>query len=287
MKRFSAPTLEEAYEKACRDFDCSIGELQYEVIQYPSKGILGLFAKEAIIVAVSKKPIIKEVIVEKEIPKENIKEEILEDIKELSTESEVIEEIEEIIEKAVIEEPENSTEAVDEILNDFFEEKPKKTKESIKLSPDEIQKEIEESLKNLIKLSCFDIDVVEVDIIDGCACIFMDGDDAPLLIGKEGYRYNALSYLLYNWIQPKYDLRVQLEIASFVTTQREMIKNFIQPVIEHIKSEGWGRTRPLEGVLIHLALEELRKEFPDKYVAIKRDRDGNRYILVAEFKKTV
>ena len=51
MKKIKAPTLEAAYEKASIELRCSITDLQYEVIQHPSKGFLGLFKKEALIVA--------------------------------------------------------------------------------------------------------------------------------------------------------------------------------------------------------------------------------------------
>jgi len=57
----------------------------------------------------------------------------------------------------------------------------------------------------------------------------------------------------------------------------------LQPVIEHVKREGWGRTRPLDGILVQIALEQLREAFPNKYVAIKRQRNGGRYVLINEF----
>lgn len=51
MKKVEAKTLEEAYAKASKMLECSISELQYEVLQYPSNGIFGLLKKSAIIVA--------------------------------------------------------------------------------------------------------------------------------------------------------------------------------------------------------------------------------------------
>ena len=64
--------------------------------------------------------------------------------------------------------------------------------------------------------------------VDNTALIFIDGNDAALLIGKEGYRYNALSYMIFNWLHTKYELFIKLEIAEFLTTQQEMIRNYIQ-----------------------------------------------------------
>jgi len=144
---------------------------------------------------------------------------------------------------------------------------------------------IEQKLSELIQTTCFDIDTVEVDVIGNTAYIFLDGEDAALLIGKEGYRYNAFSYLLYNWIHIEYDLFIKLEVAQFLATQREMIRSYIQPVVDHVNFNGWGKTRPLDGILVQIALEELRSEFPNKYVAIKRTKSGERYVLINEFNK--
>jgi spoIIIJ-associated protein len=45
MTKVEAPTLEEAYTKASQLLECSISELQYEVVQHPSRGILGFMKK--------------------------------------------------------------------------------------------------------------------------------------------------------------------------------------------------------------------------------------------------
>jgi spoIIIJ-associated protein len=142
---------------------------------------------------------------------------------------------------------------------------------------------IEGQLKELLSHSCFEIDIVEVDVRDNTALIFIDGEDAALLIGKEGYRYNALSYMLFNWLHTKYELFIKLEIAEFLTSQQEMIRNYIKPVIENVKKHGKGKTRSLDGILVQIALEQLREAFPNKYVAVKTGREGNKFVVVNEF----
>ena len=142
---------------------------------------------------------------------------------------------------------------------------------------------IEDQLKELLSYACFDIDVVEVDVRDNTALIFIDGEDAALLIGKEGYRYNALSYMLFNWLHAKYELFIKLEIAEFLTTQQEMIRNYIKPVIENVEKNGKGKTRFLDGILVQIALEQLRERFPDKYVAVKTSREGKKFVVINEF----
>lgn len=57
MKKFSANTLEAALIEATRHFNCSLTQIEYEVIQNPSSGFLGFFKKEAIIVAEKKQDI--------------------------------------------------------------------------------------------------------------------------------------------------------------------------------------------------------------------------------------
>ncbi len=60
MIKIEAQTLEEAYKNASFSLKCSVVELKVEVVQYPSCGVLGLFKKKAIIVAVRDQEYIKE-----------------------------------------------------------------------------------------------------------------------------------------------------------------------------------------------------------------------------------
>jgi len=282
MKKVEAPTLEEAYQKASQELECSISELQCEVVQHPSQGLLGLFKKTAIIVAVRKN-----------IPTQALKEEetLLIISEEESVASEIIatvkEEAAEIspLKETSFEEPKPEKDAV---LDSFFEvdsaeETFEEEVEEESVVYDELALMIEDQLKELLDNSCFDIDVVEVDVRDNTALIFIDGDDAALLIGKEGYRYNALSYMIFNWLHTKYELFIKLEIAEFLTTQQEMIRNYIKPVIENVEKQGKGKTRFLDGILVQIALEQLRERFPDKYVAVKTGREGKKFVVINEF----
>jgi len=278
IQKVEAPTLEEAYAKAATLFECSISELHYEVVQYPSKGILGFLKKKAIIVASLKT----------DKSKVESKEKISKDIPLQTTEESVADEIiatvkEEIPQKESI--PEIKLEK-DDIVDRFFETTSHEEKQEENDEPivyDELARVIEDELKELLSHTCFEIDVVEVDVIDNKALIFIDGDDAALLIGKEGYRYNALSYMLFNWLHTKYELFIKLEIAAFLTTQEEMIQSYIQPVIAEIEKNGRGKTRFLDGILVQIALEQLREYFPNKYVAVKTTKNGKKFVVINEF----
>jgi len=278
MKRVEAPTLEEAYEEAATQLACSITDLEYEVIQYPSKGILGFLKKKAVIIATCKRKAEEEVKKAYTVPpaseEESVASEIISAVKEEAVEEEA---------ETLHEEEKYEKNAV---LDSFFEaDRDKDEEEFIEESVvyDELALLIEDQLKELLSHSCFEIDVVEVDVRDNTALIFIDGDDAALLIGKEGYRYNALSYMIFNWLHTKYELFIKLEIAEFLTSQQEMIRNYIKPVIENIEKHGRGKTRNLDGILVQIALEQLREAFPDKYVAVKTGREGKKFIVINEF----
>ncbi len=288
MKKVEALTLEEAYKKAATQLACSVVDLECEVIQYPSKGILGFLKKKAIIVARCKDDILQKskpiTFMSKE---ESVASEIISTVKKEANQEKVIENIPTV----EISSKPNTKQEKNAVLDSFFEvdrlsEEPALDDVSVKeesVAYDELAHLIEEQLKELFAHSCFEIDVVEVDVIDNTALIFIDGDDAALLIGKEGYRYNALSYMLFNWLHGKYELFIKLEIAEFLTSQQEMIRKYIKPVVDSIEKHGKGKTRFLDGILVHIALEQLRETFPDKYVAVKTSRDGKKFVVVNEF----
>jgi spoIIIJ-associated protein len=267
MTKIEAQTLDEAYSKASKVLKCSISELHCEVVQYPSNGIFGLFKKSAIIIATCSEDIKtkeQERILNHEALTDNISEEdvaieILSVVKEEYTAEDDLEEIEDI----------------PKAEEEYFEQE--------NVIYDELSLMIENQLKELFSHACFDIDVIEVDVRDNTALIFIDGEDAALLIGKEGYRYNALSYMIFSWLHTKYELFIKLEIAEFLTTQQEMIANYIKPVIENVERDGRGRTRFLDGILVQIALEQLREHFPNKYVAVKTSKDGKKFVVINDF----
>jgi len=287
MKKVEADTLEEAYQKAATQLACSITDIQYEVIQHPSKGILGFLKKKAIIVATCKNTAVPEekvvAVVSETLPtqEEEVASEILSVVQETVIKKEIV--VETLIE-------ESHTVENDAIVDNFFaadqDDKSEQREDEIEEESviyDELALMIENQIKELLSHSCFDIDVVEVDVRDNTALIFIDGEDAALLIGKEGYRYNALSYMLFNWLHTKYELFIKLEIAEFLTSQQEMIRNYIKPVIENVEKNGKGKTRTLDGILVQIALEQLREAFPNKYVAVKTGREGKKFVVVNEF----
>jgi spoIIIJ-associated protein len=164
MRKVEAPTLEEAYEKASQMLECSISELQSEVMQHPSKGIFGFLKKNAIIVATCKKSVSKNEVKKEalDIPttEESVASEIIATVKEEQTTQNTFAEPE--IEK-------------DAIVDSFFEvdhhEDETEEFEEETVVYDELALMIEDQLKELLSHSCFEIDVVEVDVRDNTALI--------------------------------------------------------------------------------------------------------------------
>ncbi|RXJ75417.1 hypothetical protein CRU86_08340 [Aliarcobacter skirrowii] len=285
MKKFEANSLEEVYDLAKKEFNCSITELVIEVIQQPSKGFLGFGKKKAIICAYCK--------CENQGQKDSFKiyknkDVKIEDVNSRIENSKKCEEFEDIkIEKKedIVKVP--SVEKKEKIFDNFYHEDKDKevSKIIIKKPKDEIIKEIKDGLNLLFSDTCFNLDDVKVSFYDD-ETIYIEfyGEDSALLIGKEGYRYKALSYILFNWINDKYGLMLRLEVAEFLKNQEVAINLYLEPVIEIIKDKGNFKTKPLDGILVHIALKRLREEFPLKYVAVKTNIKGEKYVLVNEYK---
>ena len=161
----------------------------------------------------------------------------------------------------------------------------KQKEQKQKADIDKALPEIKQGVEKLFGGNFFTVDKIDVRKFDDDTVIVeLDGEDAALLIGKEGYRYKAISYLLYNWIGSKYGLSVRLEIAQFLQNQEAAIEQYLKSVIERIEETGKAKTKHLDGVLVKIALEKLRETGPDKYVGVKSNSAGQ-YVVVNDFIK--
>jgi len=166
------------------------------------------------------------------------------------------------------------------------ETKENEIEEIKEISIEDVVNIAKKEINELFDLSCFNIDKIDVKVYDDETILFeINGEDAALLIGTEGYRYNALATMLFSWISQKYGYKTRLEIASFLESQEEMMRKFLEPTIREIEEKGRCKTKPFDGVLAYIAVEILRTEFPHKYVAIKKNRHGESYIIVNDFLK--
>jgi spoIIIJ-associated protein len=306
MIRIEAKNLHEAYSKAASELQCSVTEITMEIIQKPSSGFLGMFQKNAIVEARKISDTKNETKVEKKSTFEEKKSDLTRDVvkdekrksrnrrsknrkKESSSEKPLIQnevkqpsstKVEKKVEKKEQKPKAEATQKVD--TKTIFDEDFHKPKVDVNVAVVEIK----ENINKLFKHSCFTLDAIKVEVFnENTVLIEFSGEDSALLIGKEGYRYKSLSYLLYNWINIKYNLNIRLEIAEFLKNQEEMIDKYLVSVIERVNNNGRAQTKILDGVLVKIALEALRKEFPNKYVGIKSGREGGKFIVINDFNR--
>jgi spoIIIJ-associated protein len=260
MKKIEALTLEQAYAQAAAEFGCSVTALQVEIVQFPSKGVFGLFKKSAIIIA--------------NLPNKTVDAVETADVVEPSK-----------VITPTYEEPEELV-LGDEFYEqaDDFEEEREMDDDMYQLSAQECADEVKEQINILFKEICFDINEVQVSVYDENTLLLeFTGVDAALMIGKEGYRYKALSYMLFNWINAVYGMQLRLEIAEFLKNQEESISRYLVNVCDIIDQEGRAQTKVLDGVLVQIALKQLRDRYPDRYVAIRSTRDGGKFIIINSY----
>ncbi|GAA7313706.1 Jag N-terminal domain-containing protein [Helicobacter pylori] len=245
-----AKTLEEALIQASIALNCPIINLQYEVIQTPSKGFLNIGKKEAIILA---------------SVKESVKETHTKEIHQSAGEKK---------QNSKTETPQEETIT------------PKPSKKNLKEESHNGDKlhEIKQELKDLFSHLPYKINKVEVSLYEpGVLLIDIDGEDSALLIGEKGYRYKALSYLLFNWIHPTYGYNIRLEISTFLQNQEKVMEAQLQSTIMTVHEVGKGQMKAPDGVLTYIALKKLRKAFPNKYVSIKTNLNDEKYIVINDF----
>ncbi|WQY52430.1 Jag N-terminal domain-containing protein [Helicobacter pylori] len=254
-----AKTLEEALIQASIALNCPIINLQYEVIQTPSKGFLNIGKKEAIILAGVKESV-------KEVKEESVKETNTKEIHQNN--------IEEKKQNLETETPQ------EEIITP---KPPKKNPKEESHNGDKLH-EIKQELKDLFSHLPYKINKVEVSLYEpGVLLIDIDGEDSALLIGEKGYRYKALSYLLFNWIHPTYGYSIRLEISTFLQNQEKVMEVQLQSTIMTVHEVGKGQMKVPDGVLTYIALKKLRKAFPNKYVSIKTNLNDEKYIVINDF----
>ena len=282
MLKIKSKTLELAYSEAAAQLLCSVTELEVEIVQHPSSGFLGLFSKKAIIVArrkdatpvtapLKEKPVRQEKV---EVPQE---EAVDEDTASASS-NRLLNET--ILPKSFVTDQDDEDEQndyIEDAIEGMFDDEEEEAFEDI----DAIALEVKEQINELFSKTCFELNEIDVTVYDDSTLMIdFNGADAALLIGKEGYRYKALSYMIFNWINAKYGYQLRLEIAEFLKNQEESITRYLVGVCENIDRDGSAQTKILDGVLLQIALKQLREQYPDKYVGIRSTRDGAKFIII-------
>ncbi len=310
MIKIEAATLEEAYAKAASKLGCSVINLNIEVVQTPASGFLGFFKKTAIIVAA--KGINTELSSEPDqatkgnrLKESSIKPLEVNKLQESASESSVIKEPakeppkkqnekkkptqgmfnDTIMPQSFVSMQDDGFDGIEDIEDDEMDEESyEELSKDNSVDVKDIVADVKKDINKLFEKTCFDIDEILVSAYDNSTLLIeFSGADAALLIGKEGYRYKALSYMLFNWINTKYRVSLRLEIAEFLKNQEESVSRYLESVFENVNRDGRAQTKILDGVLVQIALKELRNTYPNKYVAIRTTRDGLKYIIVNDY----
>ncbi|EAI9482201.1 Jag N-terminal domain-containing protein [Campylobacter upsaliensis] len=289
--KIEAKDLQSALTEASIKLECSVVDLEYTILQQHKSGFLGFGRKSAIIEVEVKRYKKKHFKKENKLNFRNEEksnhfqktDKVVKTENEFKKNESKIRKMEENEPKTEVKMESSKKEKYvvksDAIFDSFHKE------DHTSRNQDDLLDEIKIQLERLLKISCFQISLKEIKMYDeNCIFIRLDGEDSALLIGKEAHRYKAFSYLLHNWINLKYNLLVRLEIAEFLEKQIQAMQFYLQGVAEKIKQSGRGQTKPLDGVLIKIALEELRAMFPHKYVGIKQNGE-QRFVVVNDFVK--
>ena len=140
---------------------------------------------------------------------------------------------------------------------------------------------IQQELSKMLSFMPYEIEKIKVDPYDkGTIRIYLDGKDTALLIGEKGYRYKALSYLLFNWISPTYGYNIRLEVAQFLSIQEEIIEQYLQSIESEILNSTEYRTKNLSGILGVIALKRLRELYPGRYICLKNE-DNEQFVFIS------
>ena len=291
MIKIEAITLDKAYEDAATTLQCSVTELAIEVVQHPKAGILGFFKKNAIIVATVDSTMVSANQRKKPKAKDKPKEKIEKVKKVVKAKEEVHTHTilnDTIMPASFVSDQDDEDDDLASGLSytadydDEFDEKEDNEQDLVNIK--ELASKVDKEINELFNLTCFEIDKIDVSAYDEQTLLVeFKGTDAALLIGKEGYRYKALSYMIFNWINSKYDIQLRLEIAEFLKNQEESVSRYLVNVCENIDKDGRAQTKILDGVLVQIALKELREKYPQKYVVIRSTRDGLKYIIVNDY----
>jgi spoIIIJ-associated protein len=268
MIKIESATLEGAYQDAASSLECSVTQLKIEVVQYPNSGFLGLFKKNAIIVAVIDADLDSEFKKQEESREVKVKEKpkaktfskpqkqkkqdkpaVKTEVKKEKKESHTILN-DTIMPQSFVstQEEEDEEDDVASYLADYDDEFDNLDGEDLK-STAEIAKVVQADINKLFSSICFEIEKIDVSVYDeNTLLIEFKGEDAALLIGKE-----------------------------------ESVSRYLSGVKESVDRDGRAQTKVLDGVLVQIALRELREIYPDKYVAIRSTRDGLKYIIINDY----
>ena len=266
-KEYTAKSVEEALEKALNEMMLTRDDIDYEIVQQPSKGFLGFGQKDAV-VRVSKK-VIEEV---KEAPKKEVAKEekaeqvIIEPIIENSSDSK------DVVETIELEEVPNemiTDEAEEDFANSYEEDSDEDVEDVKEETVSRVDKkeamEAAEEKGRAFLAKIFDemkLDVV-IDVKEkgGYLVFDLQGENLGILIGRRGDTLDALQFLLNLVINEKNSAKVKgiIDIENYRAKREDTLIGLSHKLAAKARKTGQKVVlepmNPQERRIIHMALQ--------------------------------
>ena len=252
-KEYTAKSVEEALEKALNEMMLTREDIDYEVVQQPSKGFLGFGQKDAV-VRVSKKVI--------EESKEVFKADTVKiTVSEEKTEKKVVEEpAEEIVSVELsVEETVSDEASFEEVFEEDVQEEivnkvdKKEAMEAAEVKGRAFLAKIFDEMK-------LDV-VIDVKENGGYLVFDLQGDNLGILIGRRGDTLDALQFLLNLVINEKNSAKVTgiIDIENYRAKREDTLVGLSQKLAAKARKTGQKVVlepmNPQERRIIHMALQ--------------------------------
>ena len=237
-KEYTAKSVEEALEKALNEMMLTRDDIDYEVVQQPSKGFLGFGQKEAV-VRVSKKVIeaVKVNPVKEEIPVVEVEQnEIIEEAFDSSFELDLEEELEENVQDEVVSKVDKK---------EAFEIAEEKGRAFLAKIFDEMKLDV----------------VIDVKEKGGYLVFDLQGENLGILIGRRGDTLDSLQFLLNLVINEKNNAKVKgiIDIENYRAKREETLIGLGHKLAAKARKTGQKVVlepmNPQERRIIHMALQ--------------------------------
>ena len=272
---FTAKTLDEAITKACVELGVISEELDYEVKEQGSNGILGIGARPWVIAAC-----VKSTEEFPEVLSETVAFEPMPDFNEKKPERPAKEK------KAPKEKKEKKPEGK-EAKEEMPAKTEKKEKKSVPDNMNDLEKKAVEFLAGVFESMDMDVDIsAAYDELMGELCVDLAGDDMGVLIGKRGQTLDSLQYLTGQVINKHGGsyVRVKLDTENYRERRKDTLETLAHNMAARVK-----RTRkpmvlepmnPYERRIIHSTLQD------EKEVTTKSEgEEPYRHVVVVYVKK--
>ena len=260
-KEYTAKSVEEALEKALNEMFLTREDIDYEVVQQPSKGFLGFGQKDAV-VRVSKK-VIDEVKEEKAEPAVVEKAEITETAVEVKA-VETVKTVQEAAIEEIADETEEFSADMYEENSDEYEEEDVQDEAVSRVDKKEAMETAEAKGRAFLAKIFDEMDmnvVIDVQEKGGYLVFDLQGENLGILIGRRGDTLDALQFLLNLVINEKNSAKVKgiIDIENYRAKREDTLIGLSHKLAAKARKTGQKVVlepmNPQERRIIHMALQ--------------------------------